>query len=429
MPKFIPSDADCSTDEYREVELLRERSQEGLSRILTRHNHSATKAVYSDRLEAELKVIIDKSFSSYFLIVADYVNWAKSNNIAVGPGRGSGPCSLVGYALGITSIDPIKYRLPFERFVNSERAAVPDFDLEFCENRRDEVTSYLQSKYGADRVAQLISSESIPIPSRLVIGDRPLAELVSLSSNKAMGIPTANLTVAQVANTGLVQFNVINQKSVTEIQRVLQALEKVGVVIDIDNISLDDSSAFQLLITGEKPNIPVLDSNGYKTTLVAVQPRNFEELCAVLALSYCRSQSYLSLYVDRKQNSDSIPSAHPAFQSITAETHGCILYQEQIMQIAREIAGFTLAQGDLFRRALKANRTDVINTYQKKFIEGARRFNLEHEEAIDLFELIRLQSPYVFNKSHAVSYALIAYQSAWLEVNYPDEFHIEKTRF
>ena len=418
MPKFIPSDTECATDKYTEAELLGERSHEGLSRILAKHNHCATEAAYVNRLEAELKIIDDKSFSSYFLIVADYVNWAKNNNIAVGPGRGSGPCSLVGYALGITSIDPIRYQLPFERFVNPDRETLPDFDLEFCEYRRDEVTNYLQSKYGADRVAQLISSESIPLPSRLIIGDRSLAELVTLSSSKGMEIPTAELTVAQLVNTGLVQFNVINEKSVTEIQRKLQALENIGIIIDINNIPLDDNSAFQLLITGEKPNIPVHDSNGYQSTLVAVQPRNFAELCAVIALSYCSSHNHLSLYMDRKQNPRSTPSAHPAFQRITAETYGCILYQEQIMQIAQEIAGFTLAQGDLFRRVLKNNPADGVSAYKKKFIEGATRSELTRDEATDLYELIRSHSPYAFNKSHAVCYALIAYQSAWLEVNY-----------
>ena len=252
MPKFIPTDTDHSTDKYTQAELLREHSKVGLSRILATHNHPATEAVYTDRLEAELKIINDKSFSSYFLIVADYVNWARNNNIAVGPGRGSGPCSLVGYALGITSIDPIRYRLPFERFVNPDKESLPDFDLEFCNNRRNEVTSYLQSKYGADRVAQLISSESIPLPSRLIISDRSLTDLVTLSSNKGMEIPTANLTVAQVASTGFVQFNVINEISVTRIQRVLQALENNGEFIDIDNIPLDDSSAFQLFNHGEE---------------------------------------------------------------------------------------------------------------------------------------------------------------------------------
>ena len=423
MPRFIPSDKEYSTDKYTEAQLLGKRSREGLSRILASQNHSATELVYIDRLTAELKIINDKSFSSYFLIVADYVSWAKDNNIAVGPGRGSGPCSLVGYALGITSIDPIKYQLPFERFLNPERESLPDFDLEFCGNRRDEVTSYLQSKYGADRVAQLVSSESIPLPSRLIIGDRSLDELVTLTSNEGMDIPTANLTVAQSASTGFVQFNVINEKSVTKIQHVLQALDENGIVVDIDTIPLDDSHAFQLLISGDKPNIPVHDSNGYKTTLVAVQPHNFAELCAVIALSYCRSESHLAVYMDRKQNPESIPSAHPAFQRITAETYGCILYQEQVMQIAQEIAGFTLAQGDLLRRTLKDSCADVDETYQKKFIEGAMRSNLEKDEAADLLEKISLQSPYFFNKSHAVCYALIAYQSAWLEANYPDEFH------
>lgn len=421
MPKFIPSATECSTEKYTDAELLRKRSQEGLSRVFVRHSPSATQSVYRERLEAELKIINDKSFSSYFLIVADYVNWAKSNDIAVGPGRGSGPCSLVGYALGITSIDPIKYRLPFERFVNPEKESLPDFDLEFCENRRDEVTSYLQSKYGADRVAQLISSESIPLPSRLVIGDRSLAELVSLSSGKARGIPTANLRVEHVASSGLVQFNVINEKSISEIQRVLQVLEHNSTFIDIETISLDDNNAFKLLVAGRKPNIPVHDSNGYQITIEEVQPSKFEELCAVIALSYCSSETHLSLYKQRKQNPESIPSAHPTLQSITAETYGCILYQEQIMHIAHEIAGFTLAQGDLFRRALKADRSDEVKNYQNKFIEGAMRLNLTHGEATEVFELIRSQSPYVFNKSHAVCYALIAYRSAWLAANYPAE--------
>lgn len=422
MPRFLHTAAEVSRDKEVEAELLTERSHQGLSRLLAKSEPSVPRTIYEARLEAELQILIQKDFCSYFLIVADYVTWAKDNGIAVGPGRGSGPCSLVGFALGITSVDPVKYGLPFERFVNPDRDVLPDFDIEFCVKRRDEVKNYLQSKYGADRVAQLCSDESIPLPARLVICDRPLAELVPLFSDQVSGIPAAKMTVAQVAASGLVQFNAISQKAITVVQHVVHELELAGTTIDIENIPLDDSGTYQLLSAGEQSNISLLDSEHYKATLIAVQPNEFEELVAVIALTQGNLQDYILLYSQCKQNAGSIQYSHPTIKSITCETYGQILYQEQIMQISHEVAGFSYVKSDLFRRALKRSGEEEYNIYRSEFVGGAMSFGLSNDEAIELYERVRLSSQYVFNKSHAIAFAMIAYQSVWLKANYSHEY-------
>ncbi len=421
MPKFIaPSDESFhGFSAYPEAELLKNLSEKNLSHLLVNLDLAAPETAYQERLEAELQIIIDKGYCEYFLIVADYVGWAREHGIAVGPGRGSGPCSLVGFALGITSIDPIRYKLPFERFVNPEREVLPDFDLEFCDERRCEVTDYIQSRYGADRVAQISSDDICPLPSRLVICDRPLTEIVSLYTNPESGFPAANMNVAQIANSGLVQFNAINQRALTLIQRNVRKLANAGNRIDIDKIALDDTNTYRLLSTGEKSNIDVLDDEHYKNTLKVVRPDCFEHLCAVIALSQPRLKTYISQFVERKQEPASIHYFHPALKKITADTFGLVLYQEQVMHIAHEIAGFTYAQADSFRRALKKSDSKTKLTYKSKFIDGAVSFGLSQPEAADLYDYIALCGQYSFNKSHAVAFAMIAYQTAWLKTNFP----------
>jgi len=420
MPKFEQSTAEHS-HEYqvrREADLLANQSRIRLSRRLVELNLAAPESVYQSRLEDELQVITEKGYSGYFLIVADYVQWAKDHEIAVGPGRGSGPCSLVGFAMGITNVDPIRYQLPFERFVNPERDSLPDFDLDFCEDRRGEVTSYIQSKYGVDRVAQISSDETTPLPSRLVICDRPLADLVPLYSNPESGFPAAKLTLAQVADAGLVQFNAINQKALTLIQHRVRELRAAGHSVDIDKIPLDDSGAYQLLSAGEESNIAVLDREHYRSILKLVQPNSFAELCAVIALAQSRFQHYLELYIARKNDSSKLDCFHPVLKDITSETYGLILYQEQVMHIARKVAGFTFAQGDLYRRALMRSDREALSIFNRAFVQGAVGFGLPEAEARSLFEHLSLSCRYSFNKSHAVSFATIAYQSAWLKANY-----------
>jgi len=422
MPRFIEPSAEFPHQHQIKLEavLLKERSHEKLTNLPTQL--AAPKSVYASRLEAELRILEDNGYCGYFLIVADYVDWAKANGIAVGPGRGSGPCSLVGFVLGITSIDPIKYNLPFERFVNPERDQVPDFDLDFCAERRKEVSAYIQSKHGVDRVAQISSDDTRPLPSRLVICDRPLAELVTLYSNPESGFPTARMNLAQIASAGLVQFNVINQKALTIIQRVTEKLAIPNTSIEINNIALNDANTYRLLSTGETTNIAELDHEHYKAALIAVQPQRFEELYATLALSYPRLRGYIQTFTERQNNAASIQYFHPALESITAETYGLILYQEQVMHIAHKIAGFPMAEADSFRRALRKSDREAICMQKSKFVDGAINFGLAKSEATGLFEHLAISEPRTFNKSHAVAYAMLAYQTAWLKTNYSDAF-------
>lgn len=401
-----------------EAELLTELSRQGLSRLLVGHDIVAPQSVYEERLAAELLIIKDNEFCSYFLIVADYVQWAKDNDIAVGPGRGSGPCSLVGFALGITTVDPIKYDLPFERFVNPNKQSLPDFDLDFCDERCHEVTAYIQKKYGVDRVAQISSEDTVPMPSRLVICDRPLAELVSLYTNPNSGFPVARMNLAQIADAGLVRFNVINQKALTIIQRTVRELAASGTEVNIDKIALDDSDAYRLLSKGEASNIPVLGDQHYKSTLLAIKPDRFEDLCAVIALCQPRSHSVIPLFIERKRNPSLVRHIHPALESITVDTYGLVLYQEQVMRIAHTIAGYSMADADSFRRALKKSSRNDMDDHKKQFSDGAIKFGMSGVEAVDLFDLVAKYNQCSFTKAHAVAYAMIAYQSAWLKANY-----------
>jgi len=422
MINFMPKYIEPASDHFQhfqvnpEAELLRQLSEENLSRLLIEHDLAAPELIYTQRLEAELQTLKNKGYCGYFLIVADYVQWAKKNGIAVGPGRGSGPCSLVGFVLGITTIDPIRYDLPFERFINPERDTLPDFDLDFCKKRRAEVTHYIQSRYGNDRVAQISSDDTRPLPSRLVICNRPLAKLVSLYANPESGFPTAKMNMSQIANAGLVRFNAIDQNALTINQFAVQQLAKAGQPVDIDNIPLDDIGTFHLLSAGEASNIAVLDDEHYRNTLITIQPERFEHLCAVIALCQPRAQNSIPLYTERKQNPGLAHCFHPALKSITAETYGLVIYQEQVIHIAHKIAGLSLAQADSFRRTLKKCDPGSKCTYKYKFIDGAMAFGLPQAEAVALFEYIAVCEQRSFNKSHAVAFAKLAYQSAWLKV-------------
>lgn len=422
MPKFKQPAQHITNDHHAnlEAELLFQISRDGLAKLLSGQNLAASESVYRTRLEAELQTLEERGYCGYYLIVADYVGWAKDNGIAVGPGRGSGPCSLVGFLLGITQIDPIKYDLPFERFINPDKNSVPDFDVDFCALRCDEVTRYIQTKYGSNRVAHISSEDNTPLPARLVIGDRPLAELIPVYLNPELEFLVTNLTISQVSAAGLVQFNVINQTAITKLQYAVHQLAKKDTLINLDSIELNDSKAYRLLSAGVESNIAELDGEHYKTALTTIRPDRFEELCAAIALCYSSLQGSLSLYTERKRNPASISYAHPALQSVTAETYGIILYQEQLMHITHKIAGFTMSQGDLFRRVLKSANREAISQYQTMFIDGAIDYGLSKVEATDLYAHIAWFGRSTFNKSHALAYAMIAYKTAWIKANYPD---------
>ncbi len=402
-----------------ETQLLKSLSRKGLSKILSSVSAAAPISDYNSRLESELGIIDEKSLSSYFLIVSDYVQWAKDNGIAVGPGRGSGPCSLVGFALGITSIDPIKYRLPFERFFNPHRQVFPDFDIDFCESRRDEVTDYIQRKYKANHVAQISSESSTPLPSRLVICDRPLAVIAPVYPNPDTGVQATTLTLAKLADTGLVQFNVINQKALTINQQMTDALGIENISAEAGFAGLNDESAYKLLCNGEKSNISYLDENGhYLQALKSVQPRKFEDLYATVALSHPPVHKFLPEFLKRKHNPDNVSDCHPAIEAITYDTYGLVIYQEQIMNVLHDLADFSFAEADSFRRALLRSDTDAVTRYEVEFIRGARKHGLTEQEASAIFGTFAIPGERYFNKSHAVAFATIAYQTAWLKARF-----------
>lgn len=431
MPKFQPSAAELShalphaLHASDEAALLDQQSHEGLSQRLAMIDLSASESRYKSRLEAELNVLKDFGLCGYYLIVADYVRWAKNNGIAVGPGRGSGPCSLVGFALGITNVDPIRYALPFERFVNPEyvpanKELVPDFDLDFCAERSGDVAAYIQAKYGNDKVAYISADndETTPLPARLVIADRPLDGLVPTYREPRSGFLATKLNRKQIANAGLVQFNVINQKAISVLQNLIQALAKSNTDIDINNIDLNDKTTYQWLSTGETPDIDVFDTDQYTKALRTVKPSCFEELYAVVALCYPPLKDALLRYVENRNNPKRIDYIHPALESITAETYGIVLYQEQLMHITKNIAGFSMAQGDLFRRALRHGNPETVSVYENQFIDGAMQNGFSNAEAITLFEHIASAGRNTFNKSHAIAYAMLAYQIGWLKANH-----------
>lgn len=419
MPNFVQSALDFADDCHinLEAELLRERCRQNLSCFLMEHEPATSASIYNKRLKAELQIIADKKCSSYFLIVADYVRWAEDNGIAVGPGRGSGPCSLVGFLLGITKVDPIKYDLPFERFVNPERNAVPDFDIDFCQQRCGEVIAYIQARYGPDHVAQISSDDGTPLPSRLVIGDRPLSELAPLYSNPASGFPATRMTIAQVANAGLVQFNVIPQNALTLIQQATKTLKKSGTNINFENTGLNDETTYQLLSRGAVSNIGVFDSTQYQTALTTIRPDKFEHLCAAIALSHPLLKHRMETYTESRHSQGSTNEIHPAVTHITAESYGHILYQEQIILIAEKFAGYSLAEADTLRRALKVSAPETNNPHKIRFVDGAQRSGLSRTKATDLFEQVAFACSCSFNKSHAVASAMMQYQLAWLKAN------------
>jgi len=431
MPRFVQSSLEFAGEFHTrlEAELLKERSLQGLHSLLKIQGQSADVSAYTNRLEHELSILINKHFCGYFLIVADYVNWAKKTGIAVGPGRGSGPCSLVAFALGITTIDPIQHQLPFERFINPERNIPPDFDLDFCDQRRAEVVHYIQCKYGADRVAQISADTDTPLPSRLIISDQPLTNSVQIYSNPDSGFPAAQITAAQLSDSGLVKFNVINQKALTIIQHTIQSIGHSTDAFDINRIPLDDADAYQLLGEGAKSYLTLLDDIHYETTLKQVKPTSFKHLIASIALCQPHLRHCVPIYAGRKQHTGPMTHYHPALATITAQSYGLIIYQEQLMQICQKLAAFTLAQADSFRRALKNGDQQTTQTYRESFVQGAFNFGFTLPEAQDMYDHLATAGLHCFNKAHAIAYATIAYQSAWLQAHYPAEFNTAKQQY
>ncbi|WP_301749321.1 DNA polymerase III subunit alpha [uncultured Erythrobacter sp.] len=483
-----------------EARMLAEDSRAGLEARLAAYPDltEEERKVYFDRLEFEINVIVNMGFPGYFLIVADFIKWAKDQGIPVGPGRGSGAGSAVAWALTITDLDPIKLGLLFERFLNPERVSMPDFDIDFCETRRGEVIRYVQAKYGSDHVAQIITfgklkaravlrdcgrilqmsygqvdrlckmvpnhpTDPWPLPRALngaadfrreydndkdvkrlvdlamqleglprnssthaagvVIGDRPLAQLVPLYRDPRSDMPVTQFDMKYVESSGLVKFDFLGLKTLSVLRKAVDLLEARGITIDLGALPLDDAQVYNLMQTGNTVGVFQLESEGMRRTLKAVKPTNFGDIIALVSLYRPGPMDNIPLFGQRKAGVVPIEYPHPKLEGILAETYGIFVYQEQVMQAAQVLAGYSLGDADLLRRAMGKKVQAEMDAQRGRFCEGCKENSgIDAKRANELFDLIDKFAGYGFNKSHAAAYALLAYQTAWLKAHYPEEF-------
>ncbi len=453
---------------------------------------------YAERLDFEVDVIARMGFPGYFLIVADFIKWAKAQRIPVGPGRGSGAGSLVAWALTITDLDPIRLGLLFERFLNPERVSMPDFDIDFCETRRGEVIRYVQAKYGEDHVAQIITFGKLKARAALrdcgrilqmsygqvdrlckmvpnhptdpwtidralnglaefrreydndnevrrlidlamqiegfprnasthaagvVIGDRPLAQLVPLYRDPRSDMPVTQFDMKWVEDTGLVKFDFLGLKTLSVLQKAIDLLEARGISFQLDTLSWDDPEVYELLKRGDTVGVFQLESEGMRRTLAAVKPTRFEDIVALVSLYRPGPMDNIPLFGRRKNGETEIEYPHPKLEGILSETYGIFVYQEQVMQAAQLLAGYTLGEADLLRRAMGKKIQREMDAQRARFVAGCAEVSaIEAKKANELFDLIDKFAGYGFNKSHAAAYAVLSYQTAWLKTHYPHEF-------
>ncbi|MCD6570932.1 MAG: DNA polymerase III subunit alpha [Deltaproteobacteria bacterium] len=470
---------------------IEEKSWEGLnSRI-----KEANMAEYEERLTSELKIINAMGLADYFLIVADYINYAKKHNIPVGPGRGSAAGSLVAYTLGITDIDPIRWGLVFERFLNPERKSMPDIDVDFCQEGRDKVIEYVRNKYGyeyvaqittfgnmkakavvrdvgralsmsfseTDRIAKLIPDdpkitldEAIKVEPRLrelIDADPRVTELldiakslegltrhasvhaggVVISDNKPLTdyIPVykdkKGTLVSQydkdcIERVGLIKFDLLGLKTLTVISKTLDILKSKNIEINIGEIPLDDKKTYQLIGSGDTSSVFQLESPGMRQMLRQLNPTKFEDIIAAVALYRPGPMTLIPSYIERRHGREKIEYSHPMLEAILKETCGIVVYQEQVIQIAQMMGGYTLGKADLLRRAMGKKKPSEMKKQREIFIEGAEKKGVPKDVASDIFALMEKFALYGFNKSHAAAYAFIAYQTAYLKTHYPIEF-------
>ncbi|WP_066806556.1 DNA polymerase III subunit alpha [Sphingomonas asaccharolytica] len=504
-PKRKPILPSLAGDRDGEATALREAAREGLRKRLDRivelgnAGEGDWQQPYRDRLEFELDVIIQMGFPGYFLIVADFIQWAKAHDIPVGPGRGSGAGSVVAWALTITDLDPIKLGLLFERFLNPERVSMPDFDIDFCETRRGEVIRYVQAKYGRDQVAQIITFgtmkaravlkdtgrvlqmsygqvdrlaklvpnlptdpwtldralngvselaaeyrgdkdvrhlfdlamklEGLPRHSSthaagVVIGDRPLADLVPLYRDPRSDMPVTQFDMKYVEGAGLVKFDFLGLKTLSVLKKAVQLLAKRGIACDLDALTWDDEGVYKLLQKGDTVGVFQLESEGMRRTLSAVRPSNFGDIIALVSLYRPGPMDNIPSFGRRKNGQEPITYPHPLLEPILAETYGIFVYQEQVMQAAQVLAGYSLGGADLLRRAMGKKNQAEMDAQRATFVEGCATHNqIDAAKANELFDLIDKFAGYGFNKSHAAAYALLAYQTGWLKAHHPHEFY------
>ena len=500
-----PTLPNFSTKDKSENDILIEDANRGLQKrlnfkfeienITSLKNDIVTE--YQDRLNKELNIIINMKYSGYFLIVADFIKWSKDNKIPVGPGRGSGAGSLVAWVLDITDVDPIKFGLIFERFLNPERVSMPDFDIDFCRDRRDEVLDYVSNKYGENQVAQIITfgklqaravlrdvgrvlgmpygqvdylCKLIPFdPSRPVTlqesidnepkfseeanNDEKVEKLLDIglrleglkrhTSIHAAGVviskdaifkdvplysdPDTKTYLTQfdmkhVEKAGLVKFDFLGLKTLTLINNCVQLITDQGINFDINKIDLADLDTFNFLSTGETTGIFQLESPGMQETLKQMLPDALEDIIALVALYRPGPMQNIPTYIERKHGREKPEYIHPKLEDILKETYGVIVYQEQVMGVARELSGYSDGEADLLRRAMGKKIQKEMKDQRKRFVSGCTERNIKDNEAQNIFDLLAKFADYGFNKSHAAAYGLISFQTAFLKTHYPLEF-------
>ncbi len=500
LPAF-PTEAGRS-----EADELRARTEAGLQKRLSaqvftpgmdEETRVATARRYEERRDYELGVIEQMGFPGYFLIVADFIQWAKQQDIPVGPGRGSGAGSVVAWALTITDLDPLRWGLLFERFLNPERVSMPDFDVDFCQERRDEVIRYVQGKYGRDQVAQIITFGKLqaraalrdvgrvlqmPYPqvdricklvpnnpaspvtltqaiageprlqemrredetvkrllgialkleglyrhasthaAGVVIGDRRLDELVPLYRDPRSDMPVTQFSMKYVEKAGLVKFDFLGLKTLSVLAKTLALIEERGGELDLSRIPLDDAKSYEMLGRAETVGVFQMESSGMRDVLRRLRADRFEDLIAVVALYRPGPMDSIPSYIARKHGKEEPDYLYPSLKWILEETFGTIVYQEQVLQIAQELAGYSLGGADLLRRAMGKKIKSEMDAQHRHFIEGSVARGVPEAKAEMIFEQIAKFAGYGFNKCHAAPYALVAYQTAYLKANFPVEF-------
>jgi DNA polymerase-3 subunit alpha len=489
-----------------EAEMLRIQSEAGLEKRLVDHvftegmdeaERQRVALPYRERLAFEIATITNMKFPGYFLIVSDFIRWSKEHGIPVGPGRGSGAGSVVAWALLITDLDPLKYGLLFERFLNPERVSMPDFDVDFCQDRRDEVISYVQKKYGADRVAQIITfgklqaravlrdvgrvlqlpygqvdgickfvpnnpaapvtldqaiqmepalqkaieddesvARMVSIALKLeglnrhasthaagvVIGDRPLEELVPLYRDPKSDIRVVQYSMKYAELAGLVKFDFLGLKTLTVLKKAVELVARKGIEIDLLKLPEGDKKTYAMLSAGDTTGVFQMESTGMRDTLKRLKPDCLEDLIALVSLYRPGPMDNIPTYINRKHGKEKPEYLHPKLEVVLRETFGVIIYQEQVMQIAQVLAGYSLGEADLLRRAMGKKIRAEMEAQRTIFVERAVANEVPKAQATSIFDLIAKFAEYGFNKSHAAAYALIAYQTGYMKANYPVEF-------
>ena len=501
LPKFAAGSHDTEDEVVAaEAAALRDMAVTGLDRRLAAHGPGPgkTEQDYRERLDFELNVIEKMKFPGYFLIVADFIQWAKAQGIPVGPGRGSGAGSLVAYATTITDLDPLRYNLLFERFLNPERVSMPDFDIDFCQDRREEVIEYVQKKYGAEQVAQIITFGSLQaravlrdvgrvlqmpygqvdricklVPANpadpwtiertmnevpqfkqmaeedetvgqlveiaksleglfrhasthaagIVIGDRPLQELLPLYRDPRSEMPVTQYNLKWVEPAGLVKFDFLGLKTLTTIQYAVQMVRQRGIELDIDAIPIDDAATYNLYARGDTYGIFQFESAGMRRALMDLKPDRIEDLIAMNALYRPGPMDNIPSFIDRKHGREEVEYPHPKLSEVLDETYGIIVYQEQVMQIAQLLSGYSLGEADMLRRAMGKKIKAEMDNQRIRFREGSGPQGVSEALADQIFDLLAKFANYGFNKSHAAAYAWVSYQTAYLKQHFPHEFY------